>query len=320
MNKQSVEHYLTFEDAASNAIESMKIWIYKSLHLVPDLDGLGDSSTTTPLDFDTGYTVTLDAGAGGTVDAYGWPLIGGKSVSFTTKPEEGWYHSTTDSGIATISSGGVAKYAGPQTEWTKETFDLGADVPANARIEFSAKNYKWEAVNIVLWNKTEWAEHHNDNWRAIVAKYRLRNWSDLEYKTSKDVWGNYDNRWRNGETPKLFNGSWMRYRIDFYGRNMSLYYSENGTAFTKVESFTVTDLINRDGGDDYSFLLRVTDPIVIDSLQVSTLKDDGTLAGDAGDILDLDFTDDIKVAGDDVANDDRGFDDDLNDAFNFGNW
>lgn len=339
MNKQSVEDNLTFVDGASNAIESMKVWIYKSLHLIPDLDGLGDSSTTTPLAFETAYTTTL---GDDTKDAYGWDLadgLQGKSASFTTKPEKGWYYSEeTDSAIEAISSGGVAKYAGPETAWAKETFDLGADVPDNARIEFSAKNYRWEGVNIVLWNKTEWADsdNNNDNWRPIVAEYRLGNWSNLDYKTERhentwcwwdegegdvcrtDYW--YDSDWAHGETPKLFNGSWMCYRIDIYGRNMKLYYSEDGTEFIEVESFSVDDLMNRVADNDHVFLLRVTDPMVIDNIQVSTLNADGDLAGNAGNILDLGFDANIEVVVGDAADDSVGLDDDLNDALNFGNW
>lgn len=340
MNKGSVEDHLTFVDGASNHIESMKIWIYKSLHLIPDLDGLGDSSTTTPLAFSTAYTVTLGEG---TLDAYNWELDDAeetlpKSASFTTKPENGWYHSPeTDSTIEDLSQGGVAKYAGPETAWTKETFDLGTDVPDNVRIDFSARNYRGEGLNIVLWNKTEWfnEDNNDDNWRPIVAEYRLGNWSDLDYKTHRnentwcwwdgsqdvcntDYW--YESHHKNGETPTLFNGSWMRYRIDIFGQNMKLFYSENGTDLIEVESFSVDDLMNRLANNDHTFLLRVTDPMAIDKVQISTLTAAGALAGTAGDILDLDFDENIKVAADDEAGDNIGLDDDLNDAFNFGNW
>jgi len=66
--------------------------------------------------------------------------------------------------------------------------------------------------------------------------------------------------------------------------------------------------------------LRVTDPMVIDNIQVSTLMVTGGLAGNAGDILNLTFDDNIKVPGDAAAGDSVGLDDDLNDALNFGNW
>jgi len=346
MDKTLVEDNLGFVDGASNIIANMKIWIYKSLHLVPDLDatGLGDSSTTSPLGFSTDYTVSL---GDDTMDAYGWYLAEGtegKSVSFTTKPEKGWYHSSaTDCTIEAISTGGVAKYAGPESAWTTETFDLGVDVPDNVRIEFSAKNYKWEGINVVLWNNTEWADTDNndDNWRPTVAQLRLRNWTDVDYKIRRnentwcwwawdgakdvetcdtDYW--YDGNHKNGETPKLFNGSWMRYRIEFYGNNMKLYYWENATdGWTEASGISADDLMSRVENNNHTFLLRVTDPIVLDDLQVSTLKTDGTLDSVAGDVLNLTFDDNIKVAGDDAAGDYKGFDseDDLNDFLNF-NW
>jgi hypothetical protein len=344
MDKQTVEDNLVFEDAALNPIESMKVWIYKSLHLIPDLDetGLGDSSTTSPLAFETEYTVALGDGV---KDAYGWYLGGeGRSATFTTKPENGWYHSPeTDCSIAAISSGGAAKYAGPQAEWSKEAFGLGAEVPANVRIEFSAKNYRWEGINIVLWNKTEWADNdNNDNWESVVAHLRLGNWSNIDYKTRRventweewrwneeaqqDEWVThteywYEGSWKDGNTPKLFNGEWMRYRVDFYADKIRLHYLENETAgWTEVESFAVDDLMVRIPNHHHTLLLRVTDPLVIDNLEISSLTAEGTIADIGGDIMYLDFTDGVNVDDTDVPGDGRGFDDNLNDALYFNNW
>lgn len=359
MDKTTVESNLEFVDAADAAIANMKIWIYKSLHLVPDLDvtGLGDSSTTSPLAFATAYTVTL---GDGTRDAYSWDLGDAdgtlpKTKTFTTKGEYGWYYSAnTDCAVAAVSDGGVAKYAGPEAEWTKETFALHLDVPDNVRIEFSAKNYRWEGLNIILWNRTEWSNDpdplvpadwladdnsdNQDNWDAMVAHYRLGNWSNLDYKTARsenswtewdyqqekdvtrtDYW--YENNWKDGNTPKLFNGTWMSYQLNVYGTNMDLYYSEDGVEWTEVEAFSVTDLMNRLAGCYHSVLLRSVDPIVIDNLKISTLTAAGALDGAEGDVLDLDFAADILVDDPgDVADDGQGFDDDLNSLLFFDMW
>jgi hypothetical protein len=325
----------------------MKVWIYKSLHLIPDLDetGLGDSSTTSPLDYETGYTVALGEGV---KDAYGWFLEGDAeetSEAFTTKPEHGWYHSPeTDCAEAAISSGGVAKYAGPEAEWSKETFGLGAEVPAHVRVEFSAKNYRWEGINVVLWNKTEWADNDSsDNWRAEVAHLRLGNWSNIDYKTRRventweewhwneeeqtDEWVThteywYESNWKDGNTPTLFNGTWMRYRVDIYANQLRLYYMESEAAgWTEVESFAVDDLMVRVPNHHHTLLLRVTDPLVIDDVAVTTLTGEGAVADFEGDILSLDFAEDIEVEdGADNPGDGKGFDDNLNDALQFNNW
>ncbi len=295
MNKNSVESNLTFDDDSSNPATTFKVWIYKSLHLIPDLstNGLADD-TTDPLAASTTYMIAL---GGGTQDAYGWDLIAGTqgtSVSFTTRPDSGWYYSTTDDD-GTLSSGGVAKYAGPATDWTKETFRLYADAAnttevdasGNVRIEFSAKNYGWDGIDIVLWNKTHYeTDYPDDTWLGIDAIIRMGNWTSVDYKTSiTDDWAN---KWSDGNTPEMFNGSWARYRIDFYGTNLVISYSQDGTTFTEARS--ITDFRDRDGNtDSLTFLLRAVNPVVVDNLQVTALDSDGN-ASSAGDILDITFT------------------------------
>jgi len=71
----------------------------------------------------------------------------------------------------------------------------------------------------------------------------------------------------------------------------------------------------------HALLLRVTDPLVIDDVEVSTLTGEGTVENFEGDILSLDFADDIEVEdGADDEADGKGFDDNLNDALEFNNW
>lgn len=295
MNKSSVENNLSFTDAGATEVDSMKIWIYKSLHLIPDLSelGLGDNATS-PLAANTTYTIALGTG---TQDAYGWDLAQGTqgtSKTWTTRPNNGWYYSTTDAADEDISAGGVAKYAGPVVEWTKETFQLYADAAqttevnatGNVRIEFSAVNYGWDGIDVVLWNNTLYAAE-NDTWMGLDAVVRMGNWTSIDYKIN----GTYDweSDWADGNTPDLFNGKWARYRVDFYGTNLVVSHSEDGTTFT--EAMSVSDFKNREGNtDNLTFFLRAQNPVVVDNLQVTSLKSDGTLDGLAGDILNLSFT------------------------------
>ncbi|MBW1691951.1 MAG: hypothetical protein JRJ70_14625 [Deltaproteobacteria bacterium] len=295
MNKSSVEDNLSFSDG-TNDVDSMKIWIYKSLHLIPDLGGLGDNSTS-PLVADTQYTITLGSG---TQDAYGWDLAAGtqgKSVTWKTRPDSGWYYATTDAADTAISETGVAKYAGPVEEYTKETFQLWAnadhdtevDATGNVRIEFSAVNYGWDGVDVVLWNNTNYdaGMHAGDTWMGFDAIVRMGNWTSIDYKTGE--YDDWSSDWADGNTPNLFNGNWARYRVDFYGTNLVVSYSEDGIDFDPVMS--VYDFKNRVGNtDNLTFLIRASNPVVVDNLQVTTLTQEGEVATAAGDILDLDFT------------------------------
>jgi len=293
MNKSTVEDNLTFT-TNSTSVDSMKIWIHKALHLIPDLSGLGDSETT-PLAAGTDYTIALGSG---TMDNFGWDLAAGTqgtSVTFETKPDSGWYSSTTDDASGNLSSGGVAKYAGPATDWEKETFVLYADgsttedvdASGNVRIEFSAKNYGWDGVDVVLWNNTKYALW-GWTWDGFDAMIRMGGWTNIDYKTSSG------SNWADGSTPDLFNGNWARYRIDFYGANLVISYSEDGTTFT--EAMSATDFRTRVGNtDDLTFLIRAVNPVVVDNLQVTTLTAEGAVASTAGDILDLTFTSSIDT-------------------------
>ncbi len=296
MNKDTVESYLSFtDDDDSTSVDSFKVWIYKSFHLIPDLSGLGDA-TTTPLSAGTNYTITLGSG---TLDAYSWDLVEGSqgtSKTFQTRPASGWYSSATDDASDVFSSDEVAKYAGPATEFSKETFVLyeagqateDVNATGHVRIEFSAKNYGWDGIDVVLWNNTHYkTEHPNDTWVGYDAIVRMGNWTNIDYKTSPtDDWSS---NWADGQTPELFNGSWARYRVDFYGTNVVVSYSQDGTNFT--EAMSVTDFRSRVGNiDDLTFLIRCSNPVVLDNLQVTTLTDQGSKASTAGDILDLDFT------------------------------
>jgi len=144
---------------------------------------------------------------------------------------------------------------------------------------------------VVLWNNTHYdddAEHQGDTWMGFDAIVRMGNWTSIDYKTNEaDEWSS---DWAEDNTPDLFNGNWARYRVAFYGTNLVVSYSEDGTTFT--EAVSVSDFKTRaDNTDDLTFLIRASNPAVVDNLQVSSLNADGTLtANGAGDILDLDFT------------------------------
>ena len=119
---------------------------------------------------------------------------------------------------------------------------------------------------------------------------RMGGWTSIDYKTGE--WDDWSSNWSDGNTPELFNGSWARYRIDFYGTNLVVSHSEDGTTFT--EAMSVDNFKTRvSNTDDLTFLIRAVNPVVVDDLQVTTLTAEGAVASAQGDILDLDFTSSI---------------------------
>ena len=72
MDKASVEQELTY---TSNGVDVtyMPIWIYQTLHLVPDLDGIPGDEHTTPMIENSEYTISLSNLA---LDLYDWEFNG----------------------------------------------------------------------------------------------------------------------------------------------------------------------------------------------------------------------------------------------------
>ena len=71
MNKASVEEELALTTVEED-VKVLPVWFYRGLHLIPDLDGLLDSSQTTPLENRVEYTLSVASTA---LDAYNWGLI-----------------------------------------------------------------------------------------------------------------------------------------------------------------------------------------------------------------------------------------------------
>ena len=72
MDKTSVEENVMFRSPSGDDIELMKIWFYRTFHMIPDLDesGLGDGQGSTPLAEGLSYTLAID----GARDSYDWEL------------------------------------------------------------------------------------------------------------------------------------------------------------------------------------------------------------------------------------------------------
>ena len=324
MNKTSVENSLTFTDTdAGKAVASMKVWIGRFLHLIPDLDNNGtiaaddallDLKSTTPLKLATNYQIDVSVSA---KDESGTALGSTATKLFKTRPTTGWY-----------DSDGVGKYAGTANKssgWPQpELYDLNVNVytgatdtvtaPANFRLQFKAKNHEQEGIGIILWDNTNPIPSSlSGSWLRPNVNIRLGSWSNIQYvyAASNRCWDpvtwtytascGVQNNYRGANTPLVFNGVWMTYRIDLYGSNMKISYSEDGSSFTTVKFDdwstgqnvpidTLTDLLARDEVNHaYKLFLRVIQPLDMDDLQVIKLDSSG-IPDVAGTLMNVGFS------------------------------
>lgn len=290
----------------SGEIPTFKLWLYKTVHMVPDLEQPAGGvdplllPATTPLSFDETYTLAFDEST--IIDLSGFQLQTASDETLVTRPQTGWYNTGLLASVETaIADDKVLKYATSFDTWEKKGWDvLGADIGANFQVDFAAKNFSWDGIDIMLFDKAN-AEARNadqsnwdNDWSSLVINYRLGGWSNLEYATGSNAqtgWVWYNHNWFDKDTHSiLFNGVWKRYRVKVFGNTVELYYSDDGTNFTKVDDLSKTDLVSR-AGSDYRLILRAASPLALDNLMLTTLDAAGDVSTAEGDLLDQDFDD-----------------------------
>ena len=256
MNTASVEENLSLV-AGATPIPVMKVWVNKTLHLIPDLDGLGDSTGTTPLAADTAYKLTV---AATTNDVFGNALVSDASQTVTTRPSSGWYIDTSNTLLYAGRADGASKWS---------TYDVsGATVSDHFELIFDAKNFSWRGIELYLFDVASGLPNQRTDFRMDLG-----GWSRLEYPTPTS-----DYKTSDGETPSVFNGSWKTYRIRVYGSTLSVatkVLGEDDSTYQAVADLSVTDLATRNGADNRLFL-RVIEPIGFDNFVLNSLNDDGT--------------------------------------------
>lgn len=291
MDHNSLDMGLTLNSSAEegpdandkNRIPALKLWIDKTLHLIPDLDGLGNSNSTS---MSPENTYTLSFAENAVMDTYSRPLPESEH-SIKMRPASGFYiGSLTKSVTETVAEDKVLKYAGNEEKhW--QTFDLG-DVSENVRLEFSAKNNSWDGLHVIYYKD----DPNGEQWNNSLARIRMGYWSSVEYHEST---GAYD--WDEDDTTEILNGKWKRYRLDFYGNNIKISYSTDGSEFTEITSLSQTDLISRNSSDDHHLYLRVRDLIAFDNMQITTLSESGEISGKIGDVLNESYDNENPVNG-----------------------
>ncbi|GAA6134639.1 hypothetical protein NBRC116188_14280 [Oceaniserpentilla sp. 4NH20-0058] len=290
----------------NGVIPTFKLWLYKTLHMVPDLEQTGSSvdplllPETVPMSFDETYTVAFNASS--IIDLSGFQLQSASDATLETRPQTGWYNTGLLANVDTaIADDKVLKYATSFDTWEKKGWDiLGADIGANFQVDFAAKNFSWDGIDVMLFDKANSEARNADqsnwdnDWASLVFNYRLGGWSNLEYANGSNAqtgWVWYNHTWFDKDThDTLFNGVWKNYRVKVYGTNIELYYSDDGTTYTQVADLSKTDLVSR-AGTDYRLILRAASPLALDNLTLTTLDGSGDVSTSTGDLLDKDFND-----------------------------
>jgi hypothetical protein len=270
MDHQSVDLGLTIKSSANEGqndgvIPALKLWINKTLHLIPDMNGLGDD-TTLPLTKENTYT--LGFAKDSIKDAFNHSeFLPYSEHSIKMRPANGFYIGSINEILPkAIASGKILSYAvnvNEEKEW--KTFGL-AEVPANVRIEFSAKNHFWSGFEMA---------YHHDDLNKFMAEINMGHTTSVNYQSSDpDInYIVYDNAF----TPQILDGTWKRYRIDFYANNIKIYYSRNGIEFTEVKPISKSDFASRTTDGKYRLLLKVKESIAFDNLKIIALDESGMI-------------------------------------------
>ena len=249
-------------------IPTLKVWVNKTLHLIPDLDGLGNIKTTALTPSET-YTLNLDKDS--IKDTYGRALaLDEKSFAIEMRPENGFYigsiresNKTTPN---TIASGRILQYSGNEKN-IFETFDLGA-VPHNVRLEFSAKNGHWNSIGILYFDDTNTSQDDVVKTLATIDSGSFINVNYLAMSGYTD--------WTMSGSYEFFNGNWKRYRLDFYGNNIKISFSKDGVNFIEKSEVSVDNFVTRKG-DKHHLYLQVKNLMSFDNIEIIELDSLGNV-------------------------------------------
>ena len=328
MDVDSVAENLSFRDHYEADIEYMPVWIYKSLHLIPDTNGLGEGDTE-PLAGGSSYSLSL---AANTADTSGFLTTQVFDSNFITKPDHGWYLSTTGSSSAELSSGNAGYFAGVDDDdnynWYQSTYNLGVDASGHVRLEFSARNFDYSGVDIIMWNPHRYSEyfseHYSDyTYEGIETNMYMDSWySSMEYREEY-----YVTNWiSSSHNLGLYDGTWQRYRVDWFDTNIVVSFSEDGATWNQVAYIDSARNRSDTLSERHQILLQVREPLAIDNISVTTLNISGEVANSEGDLLQVDFEENGNSLslGDEANGDDQGLDDNLATDSDYGgdigNW
>lgn len=258
MNKQSVADSLIFKktNTADGEVDALKLWLGKTLHLVPALNGLitGESS---PLAFATEYQLGVTANQ--VTSRAGQALTGDTTHTFTTRKEQGWYLSEEFVPFKhTVNSTKVAKLAVPPTSWEDNAYKLkdGSGQEIKVSGDFT----------LVMTIK-----HNAELTLAIGNDIRigLSSWPWVNYTSTANTW---QYKYSNASTP-LANGRWQKYRIKMVGNTLSIEVANEvdvsgNPVWVPMDDFNFTDV--EAVAADSEFKLRTWREMAVESISIES--------------------------------------------------
>lgn len=183
-------------------VETMNIWLYKSLHMIMDTIPSTINGTTDPLKNNARYTLTLGDGI---MDKYGWDFDStGANISFNTIPDEGWYQTTTER-IAGITDGIAARYLSKDGSGNWDNYALLTNqlTSTDVRVEFSFQ-MKGDNNRITLAlkdaKKVDWDKVWSGGTQEVILDGNSVEWERVpsHYVDINDSW--YFDRWVDNQS------------------------------------------------------------------------------------------------------------------------
>lgn len=284
MQEETVQDAISFIDKGTgDNVPYLPVWGYRSLHLVPDLNGLGGGASK-PLAPDTEYELSVTTAA---LDDFDWELTADSKISFLTRPGIGWYRADVGpTAESEVYANGVARFVGTGSEYETHTFKLARtphDV-TNFRFELSGVNLG-DMLGLIMFFDEGRAKNYEGQEDGYIGEFHLTPWIGFNYVTYRN-----DRMWTNlneeGGSPHVSNGIWQRYRIDAYANDFRLYQSYDGENFEPVIG---TEIVRDRGSVGTGIYLVLKEAAHLDRFQLQELDNNGNPTGPL--LMDEDFDD-----------------------------
>lgn len=269
----------------NGVIPALKVWIHKTLHLIPNLNGLGTAKTPAPMSLGKTYTLNL---ADTIVDSYGWNLSQADSQQpypVKIRPASGFYIDKLPEDLDvndTVATDNILRYAGNSDDSVSgSTVNLGKLPSPHFRVEFSQKiGSNWQGPRWIIYNEPQQSSQSDSNSTTFdlqMSSYHTY----INYNFTQDSGFSYNHSGHNVNLSELVSEMWNRYRLDFYGSNFKMYYLGDEGTFVEVASYdNLTDFSSYLGLDNRHLRLQVSDIAAFDNIKVTALNDDGTVSTD----------------------------------------
>jgi len=206
----------------------MKVWTYKTLHLVFDTDLL--NAITNPLLPATQYRIEVNGSAedfvGLSLDQAAEPYI--LSSIFKTVPDHGWYQSTAIA-LEGFSDGSVGKYVAQSgTDFYLEHFRLLGCDNADDCPGFEERNFK-----------LEFSLQHLSEWGEVVVRLndaRRIDWNNVDWSKTSIVDSEFKEwRWQEGHRADASGNQYYWCNREICGASVEGIYDQDEVVYTYAQ-------------------------------------------------------------------------------------